>query len=570
MKKIYFLLFTLITTLSFGQIVINEIDADQTNTDSSEFIELKWTPNTALDGFVVVLYNGTNDLSYAAYDLDGKTTDANGFFILANTSLVSGGDIDLGASNIIQNGQDAVAIYQANGADFPTGTPVTSINLIDALVYDTDDPDDSGLLTGLGETIQYNENLNTSGITESIQRKADGTYGVKAPTFRAENNFTSGPEILVSGALTNIGYITGTGPSPEKLFTVEGSNLTADISITAPANFEISTTQGANFSGSLSLRQTAGSVSSTIIYTRLAAGLAIGSYSGNVTTSSAGATDKTVALSGGVYPALTNALVITGVFDGNATTSTPRGIELMVLKNIPDLSIFGVESANNGGGALGQEFTFPAVAATKGQTIFIVGTGHETDFTTYFGAGFTANYASDAMFINGNDAIVLYENTFMIDLFGEVTHAALTSPYTGLAWNYENGWGYRIAGSGPSATFNAADWQLGNAGELDQSTNGASSTPFPIKTYTNVLGISKQQLKDGFALYPNPVRGGMVSIQSKSNTVKNISIFDVVGKQVYQKTTSASQINISQLKTGMYFVKVVQDGKIATRKLVVQ
>ena len=84
MKKLYFLLLTLlITSFSFGQIVINELDADQSGTDTAEFIELKGTPGASLDGYVVVLFNGSDNLSYNnAFDLDGKTFDANGFFIL--------------------------------------------------------------------------------------------------------------------------------------------------------------------------------------------------------------------------------------------------------------------------------------------------------------------------------------------------------------------------------------------------------------------------------------------------------------------------------------------------------
>ncbi|MFK5890242.1 MAG: T9SS type A sorting domain-containing protein, partial [Flavobacteriaceae bacterium] len=100
--------------------------------------------------------------------------------------------------------------------------------------------------------------------------------------------------------------------------------------------------------------------------------------------------------------------------------------------------------------------------------------------------------------------------------------------------------------------------------ELRIGTTWASVTP------TNTLAVSQQQLLDGFAMYPNPVRGGLLNIQSQSNTEKNINIYDVIGKRVFQKTTKANQINISNLRAGMYFVKVVQDGKIATRKLVVE
>ncbi len=559
MKKLYFLLFCLMSFASFGQIVINEVDADQTGTDTAEFIELKWTPNTALDGFVVVLFNGSDDLSYMSYDLDGKTTDANGFFILANATTVGfNASIDITLpSNGLQNGADGVAVYQASDTDFPNDTAITLTNLIDVLIYGTSDSDDTGLLTGFGETVQYNDTG-----TESIQRKADGTYLTQAITFRAEN-FSSDPTIIVGSALTNLSYSVGGGPSAEQTFTVEGTNLTADITVTAPANFEISTTSGSSFGASISLRQNAGVVASTPIYTRLVAGLAINTYSGDVTLSSTGASNKTVSLSGGVFGALTNAMVITGVFDPTATT--PRGVELMALKNIPDLSVFGVESANNGGGASGQEFTFPVGSATAGDYIYLVATGQEADFAAFFGTGFSTGNASGAMFINGNDAIVLYENTLIIDVFGEPTVDG-----AGSAWDYTDGWAYRNANTGPSTTFIPADWQLGNTAELDGAINSGSSTAFPIKTYQNTLAISKQQLLDGFALYPNPLRGGLLNIQSPSNTVKNINIFDVIGQQVYHRNTTKNQINISNLNAGMYFVKVQQDGKIATRKLVVE
>ncbi len=47
---------------------------------------------------------------------------------------------------LLQNGADAAALYAGNAADFPPGTPVTTANLLDALVYDTGDADDPGLL----------------------------------------------------------------------------------------------------------------------------------------------------------------------------------------------------------------------------------------------------------------------------------------------------------------------------------------------------------------------------------------------------------------------------------------
>jgi len=185
------LLFFLFLVVSIGvksqTVVINEIDSDTPSTDVLEFIELKTsTPNMALDGYAVVLYNGSNDLSYAAYDLDGFKSDINGLFVLGNSGVTPTPSI-IFASNFLQNGADAVALYKDDSTTFPDGTAVTKTNIVDVVIYDTSDPDDVGLLTGFGKTIQYDENANNDKDNQSIQRKLDGTYEVKIPTPYALN-----------------------------------------------------------------------------------------------------------------------------------------------------------------------------------------------------------------------------------------------------------------------------------------------------------------------------------------------------------------------------------------------
>ncbi|PJF25848.1 MAG: hypothetical protein CUN53_10690, partial [Phototrophicales bacterium] len=164
-------------------IVINELDSDTPGTDALEFIELYdgGVGNTPLDGLVLVAYNGSNDLSYAlspftSIDLDGYSTDANGYFLIGNAG-VTGVDIVING-NTLQNGQDAVALYIGNGSDFPTNTPVTTVNLVDAVVYDTDDPDDPGLLVLLNPgQPQVNESANGNSATDSISRCPNGQGG---------------------------------------------------------------------------------------------------------------------------------------------------------------------------------------------------------------------------------------------------------------------------------------------------------------------------------------------------------------------------------------------------------
>lgn len=169
-------------------VIINEIDADQDSTDSAEFIELYdgGVGNTTLDGLVLVLYNGNGDTVYDAIDLDGFSTDTDGYFVVGSANVPNVDLIEF-TTNGLQNGADAVALYQGNASDFPNGTAITTINLIDAIVYDTNDADDTGLLTLLNSgQPQVNEDANGSATTQSLQRIGNGSGGTRnTDTYQA-------------------------------------------------------------------------------------------------------------------------------------------------------------------------------------------------------------------------------------------------------------------------------------------------------------------------------------------------------------------------------------------------
>ncbi len=145
-------------TLPTATFTINEIDPDQTGSDTAEFIELYdgGIGNTALTGLSLVLFNGSNDTEYATIPLSSYTTNADGFVAIDTT--------DPNFSSL-QNGADAVALYTGT----PPTTPTTT-NLVDAVVYGSST--DQGLLDGLGQTTQYDDTTTTS-----ISRTPDGTGG---------------------------------------------------------------------------------------------------------------------------------------------------------------------------------------------------------------------------------------------------------------------------------------------------------------------------------------------------------------------------------------------------------
>ncbi|MEW5854803.1 MAG: lamin tail domain-containing protein [Myxococcota bacterium] len=159
---------------------INELDSDTPGVDAAEFVEISaGVPYVSLAGYSLIGWNGSTDVSYLAVDLNAST-DANGLLLLGNTGVLPTPAITW-PGNTLQNGQDAVGIYQAAASNFPNNTAVTASGLIDALVYETGDTDDPTLLdtllgpTGTPGRVQLDEAA-TPGPSDaqSVQRCADG------------------------------------------------------------------------------------------------------------------------------------------------------------------------------------------------------------------------------------------------------------------------------------------------------------------------------------------------------------------------------------------------------------
>ena len=90
-------------------------------------------------------------------------------------------------------------MYAGEAADFPNGTPVTTDNLIDAVVYGTGDSDDPELAVLLADGApQLDEDVNGNKDNESLQRSPDSsgtgrdtsTFVAAAPTPNAATGST--------------------------------------------------------------------------------------------------------------------------------------------------------------------------------------------------------------------------------------------------------------------------------------------------------------------------------------------------------------------------------------------
>lgn len=160
-------------------LLINEIDTDTPGADVAEFIELfdGGAGGTSLNGLIVVLWNGKDDRVYRAIDLSGHATGPGGYFLLGSREVGADLELSVGA---LQNGPDAVGLYVGQMADFAVGTPLTTAELVDAVVYGPAASPDPDLLTLLEEgQPQVDEGSRGMRETDSLQRCPDGAGGAR-------------------------------------------------------------------------------------------------------------------------------------------------------------------------------------------------------------------------------------------------------------------------------------------------------------------------------------------------------------------------------------------------------
>lgn len=111
----------------------------------------------------------------------------------------------------------------------------------------------------------------------------------------------------------------------------------------------------------------------------------------------------------------------------------------------------------------------------------------------------------------------------------------------------------------------------GESLEYDEATMawGISYTATAGNFAQGAILSTKENQIDGFDLYPNPTSSAFVNISSDNRSPMKISVYDILGKQVIERTVTNNRLNVSNLNTGVYILRAQQDNAFTTRKLVI-
>ncbi|MBL7883422.1 MAG: T9SS type A sorting domain-containing protein [Bacteroidia bacterium] len=135
------------------------------------------------------------------------------------------------------------------------------------------------------------------------------------------------------------------------------------------------------------------------------------------------------------------------------------------------------------------------------------------------------------------------------------------SKFDGVSWtNYSTNEGYPYSTGGGYVKVDKYNnvWASSSSGVVVFNENG-------------IVGVEEKLFSQNFILYPNPA-SSTITIESTAYKVQSIRIVDILGREVYylQTTNNKTEIDVSHLPSGVYFVKAQNKDNVLSKKFVKQ
>ncbi len=577
MKKLYFLLSCLLTISSFGQTIYSENFGTPSGNTSFPLYTTGTAPAT-FQNPSPILYTGSGDVRATSGSLGYVGASGNGNVFLTstagknliisgiNTSTYTASDIQLSFGYLTSVAATQLVVEKST--DGTTWTPITFTNNTNTLWNLVTIPggqipssatlslrftqpataqmriDDVKLAavsasctlvlgTPVIACVTSTSALDNYTVTIPFTGGATGTYAITATgsTISGDNPSTAatGNVILTynESTLGTSTVVIASGPSCSFSFTVISPDSCIGTNNTLPVNEPFNYNVGTALNFSQMWKNT--SVGSDEI-------LAV---AGNLSYTGITATGNSVALAGTGSDTL---LPFTDTTTGNIYASF-----LIKVTDLTGISTTGSayfatfsNATNVYSGKIwiktnGTQFQYGISATTVAADIVWSPNLYNVNTTQYLVLGY--NFTSNLL--------ALYENP---TIGGSASATVSATPATALTSIANFIFRQDSATSTPAMT-------------LDE----LSITTTPNFTLAN---DSFSQI-DGLKMYPNPAKNNLF-IETALNSDINVSIINVLGKEVINSKVSNNAVNISGLTPGMYIVKITEEGKTSTKKLIIE
>ena len=104
---------------------------------------------------------------------------------------------------------------------------------------------------------------------------------------------------------------------------------------------------------------------------------------------------------------------------------------------------------------------------------------------------------------------------------------------------------------------------------IEARTNSSSEAFFFDNIIFEQLLGDREFEGDYFAMYPNTTDKGYVNITSKTDGIKQVIVFDILGQQVINTNLTSDRLDMSELSSEVYIVEIDQGQATIIKKLVI-
>jgi hypothetical protein len=179
---------------------------------------------------------------------------------------------------------------------------------------------------------------------------------------------------------------------------------------------------------------------------------------------------------------------------------------------------------------------------------------------------------------NGDDGYQIVLNGAVVSQFGKTE----TDADDDTIWEHDDSIVSRKSGTVDTGAWDEAHWDYSGKNSIDNLTacKGGDGVEaflaslggtYPLGSgsgWTEALS-TKAFSKAELSIYPNPVNNGLVTIKSPLAGVKNIALFDAIGRNVLKTELTSEALDVSELGAGLYLLKVTIGDRSATHKLII-
>jgi hypothetical protein len=108
-------------------------------------------------------------------------------------------------------------------------------------------------------------------------------------------------------------------------------------------------------------------------------------------------------------------------------------------------------------------------------------------------------------------------------------------------------------------------------GQFDFHTNANPALSYSpgLRVDGTTLSIQENDLSFNITMYPNPVKNGFVNIETNLDGEKDVQLYDLKGRLIKSKILEGSVLDVSNLNSGVYLLKLTISDRSFTKKLII-